>query len=36
MRDYASKFRDISVFACIDDKHRIKVSEPGFLVAAAE
>ena len=36
MRDYASKFRDISVFACIDDKHRIKVGEPGFPVAAAE
>ena len=30
------KFREISVFACIDDKHRIKVGEPGFPVASAE
>ena len=36
MRDFAVKFRAISVFACIDDKHRIKVGEPGFPVAAAE
>ena len=36
MRDYASKFRNISVFACIDDKHLIKVGEPGFPVVAAE
>ena len=36
MRDYAIKFREISVFACIDDKHRIKFGEPGFPVAAAE
>ncbi|XP_019863660.1 PREDICTED: uncharacterized protein LOC109592718 [Amphimedon queenslandica] len=36
MRDYAIKFRDISVFACIDDKHFIKVGEPGFPIAAAE
>ena len=36
MRDYAIKFRDISLFACIDDKHRIKVGEPGYPVAAVE
>ena len=36
MRDYASKFREISIFACIEDKHRIKLPEPGFPVAAAE
>ena len=36
MRDYAIKFRDISLFACIDDKHRVKVGEPGYPVAAAE
>ena len=36
MQDFAIKFRAISVFACIDDKHRIKVGEPGFPVAAAE
>ena len=36
MRDYAIKYRDISVFVCLDDKHRIKIGEPGFPVAAAE
>lgn len=25
MRDYALKFRELSVFVCIDGKHRIKV-----------
>lgn len=36
MRDYARKFREISLFVCIDDKHRIKVGEPGYPVAAVE
>ncbi len=36
MRDYAVKYRDISVFVCIDDKHRIKVGEPNYPVAAVE
>ena len=36
MQDYAIKFRDISLFVCIDDKHRIKVGEPSFPVAAVE
>jgi hypothetical protein len=36
MRDYAIKYREISVFVCIDDKHRIKVGEPGFPVAAVD
>ena len=36
MREYSIKFRELSVFACIDDKHRIKVGEPGFPAAAAE
>ena len=36
MRDFAVKFRDLSLFACLDDKHRIKIGEPGFPVAAAE
>ena len=30
------KFRSYSNFACLDDKHRVKVGEPGFPVAAAE
>lgn len=36
MRDYAVKYRDMSVFVCIDDKHRIKVGEPSFPLAAVE
>ena len=36
LREYAVMFRDMSVFACMDDKHRIKVGEPGVPVAAAE
>lgn len=36
MRNYAVKYREVSVFCCLDDKHRIKVGEPGFPVAATE
>ena len=36
MRDYAVKYRNLSLFVCIDDKHTIKVGEPGFPLAAAE
>ncbi len=35
-REHALKYRDYSGFICLDDKHRIKVGEPGFPVAAAE
>ncbi len=35
-REFAVKFRDLTNFICIDDKHRVKVGEPGFPVAAAE
>ena len=36
VREYAVLFRDSSLFLCLDDKHRIKVGEPGTPVAAAE
>ena len=36
MREYAILFCRFSVFACLDDKHKVKVGEPGFLAAAAE
>jgi hypothetical protein len=36
LRDFAIKYRVISVFVCIDNKHRIKVGEPNFPVAAVE
>ena len=35
-RELAVKYRDLSTFICIDDKHRIKIGEPGYPVAAAE
>ena len=35
-QELAVKFRSYSNFACLDDKHRVKVGEPGFPVAAAE
>ena len=35
-REFALKFRDHTAFVCLDDKHRIKIGEPGFPVAAAE
>ena len=35
-RELAVKFRDVSSFVCLDDKHRIKIGEPGYPVAAAE
>ena len=36
VREYAVLFRDSSLFLCLDDKHRVKVGEPGTPVAAAE
>ena len=36
MREYAVKYRTISTFVSLDDKHRIKVGEPGQPNAAVE
>lgn len=36
MREYALLVREHSLFLSIDDKHKIKVGEPNFPVAAAE
>ena len=36
LREYALRFRDASLLICLDDKHRLKVGEPGYPVAAAE
>ena len=36
LREYAVKLKENSTLVCIDDKHRLKVGEPGFPVAAAE
>ena len=35
-REFALKFREHTAFVCLDDKHRIKIGEPGFPMAAAE
>ena len=35
-RELAVKYCELSTFICIDDKHRIKVGEPGYPVAAVE
>ena len=35
-RECAIKFKQYSHFICMDDKHRIKVGEPDYPVAAAE
>ena len=33
-RESAIKFRDNCIFACLDDKHRIKIGDPGSPLAA--
>jgi len=34
--EFSVKYQDSTNFICIDDKHRVKVGEPGFPVAAVE
>ena len=36
LRELAIKFRDFTAFVCLDDKHKIKIGEPGYPLAAAE
>ena len=36
MREYALLLRNHCSFICVDDKHKVKVGEPGFAVASAE
>lgn len=36
MREYAIFYREIAAFISLDDKHRVKVGEPGNPVAAVE
>jgi len=35
-REFALQYRDYVNFICIDDKHKIKVGEPGLPIAVAE
>ena len=36
MREFAVKFKTVTEMVCLDDKHRMKVGEPGYPVAAVE
>ena len=36
MREMALMFKSYTAFVCLDDKHRVKVGEPGYPLAAAE
>ena len=36
LREYAIQLKEYSTMLCIDDKHKLKIGEPGFPVAAAE
>jgi len=36
LREFAIKFKDLSLLISMDDKHKIKVGEPGYPVAATE
>ena len=36
LRELAIKFCEYTGFVCLDDKHKIKVGEPGYPLAAAE
>ena len=36
MREYAIMLREFCTFISLDDKHKIKIGEPGYPVAAAE
>ena len=35
MREYALRLRFLCSFICVDDKHKIKIGEPGYPVASA-
>ena len=36
LREYAIQIREFCKLYCMDDKHRLKVGEPGVPVAAVE
>ena len=36
MHEFAVKFKTVTEMVCLDDKHRMKVGEPGYPVAAVE
>ena len=36
LRQFGIMYRPVSTMACLDDKHKIKIGEPGFPVAGVE
>ena len=36
LKEFAINFREHTTLVCLDDKHNIKVGEPGFPVAAVD
>lgn len=36
MREFSVQYRTVTEMVCLDDKHRMKVGEPGYPVAAVE
>ena len=36
MREMVIMLRSYTAFVCLDDNYRVKVGEPGYLLAAAE
>ena len=36
LREFAVQFKSVCQMVCLDDKHRMKIGEPGFPVAATE
>ena len=36
MREYSIALRDVCAFVSLDDKHKVKIGEPNYPVAAAE
>lgn len=36
LKEYAIKLRNLAMFVCLDDKHRVKVGEPGLPVESVE
>ena len=36
MKEFAVKYRDMTTFICMDDKHTMKIGEPGYPVLKEE
>lgn len=36
LKEFAFKYKDDTTFVCMDDKHTMKIGEPGYPLAAVE